>query len=114
MKITRIEDLIIEVRGYDREVLRKITLSSVFDGLLDLLDTILLQRISHTFHPVGETMVGIISASHLAIHTYPEFNYLYVNLNSCQPLPDLEQLRRFLGETLHADEVVIHRRSILL
>ena len=43
----------------------------------------------HRFEPQGMTLVYILSESHFTIHTYPEHNYLSMDLYICNPEYDL-------------------------
>ena len=42
-----------------------------------------LERSNYHFSPYGVTCIVLISESHLAIHTWPEFNYAAVDLFTC-------------------------------
>jgi S-adenosylmethionine decarboxylase len=39
----------------------------------------------HQFEPQGETIVYILSESHFTIHTYPEHNYVSLDIYICNP-----------------------------
>lgn len=43
-----------------------------------------LEKVSHTFTPQGYTIAILLAESHVAVHTYPEYNSLYFNLYSCR------------------------------
>lgn len=43
----------------------------------------------HRFEPQGMTLVYILSESHFTIHTYPENNYLSLDIYICNPEYDL-------------------------
>lgn len=55
----------------------------------------------HMFSPYGVSGVVIISESHLAIHTWPEFAYAAVDLftcgNTCDPIIAYEYLKKKLS-----------------
>ncbi len=40
----------------------------------------------HEFKPYGITFIAILSESHLAIHTWPEYKTIHVDLVSCKDL----------------------------
>lgn len=42
---------------------------------------------SHGFSPHGITCIAIISESHLAVHTYPEYHHLSIDIFTCSPKP---------------------------
>jgi len=41
------------------------------------------------FHPIGVTVIAIVSESHVAVHTYPEANHVSVDIFHCST--DTEQ-----------------------
>ena len=60
-----------------------------------------IQKNFHLFNPYGVSGVVVISESHLAIHTWPEYGYAAVDLftcgSSCDPKVAYEYLREKLG-----------------
>lgn len=61
----------------------------------------IIQKNFHLFNPYGVSGVVVISESHLAIHTWPEYGYAAVDLftcgSSCDPKVAYEYLREKLG-----------------
>ncbi|WP_373533330.1 adenosylmethionine decarboxylase [Vampirovibrio sp.] len=61
----------------------------------------IVQSTFHRFEPWGVSGVVVISESHLAIHTWPEYGYASVDLYTCgdeiDPMGAYEHLRRVLG-----------------
>ncbi len=53
-------------------------------------------RSEFRFEPYGLTRVLILSESHFSIHTYPEHNFVSVDLYICTPGLDMNQLREEL------------------
>jgi S-adenosylmethionine decarboxylase len=49
-------------------------------------------RAEHKFNPQGRTIVLILSESHLTIHTYPEQDYLSMDLYICKMTTDLQKV----------------------
>lgn len=49
-------------------------------------------RIEHKFTPQGETIVFILSESHFTLHTYPENNYISMDIYVCNMDINLEKL----------------------
>lgn len=47
-------------------------------GLASLLD-----EVSHQFSPHGVTALGLLAESHISIHTWPEHNYVAVDVFTC-------------------------------
>jgi S-adenosylmethionine decarboxylase len=61
----------------------------------------IVQSTFHRFEPWGVSGVVVISESHLAIHTWPEYGYASVDLYTCgdeiDPMGAYEHLRLVLG-----------------
>lgn len=49
-------------------------------------------KIEHKFHPQGETIVFILSESHFTLHTYPELNYMSLDLYVCNLDVDVKKI----------------------
>ncbi len=56
------------------------------DSLIDKLGLTVLGKNSYAFTPIGNTLVYILSQSHLSVHTWPEYNLMHVDLVSCKAL----------------------------
>lgn len=61
------------------------------DSFLDVLGIKKLETVYHHFHPQGITLVHILSASHIAIHSWPENGYVQADFISCQKDIDLQR-----------------------
>lgn len=59
----------------------------------------------HHFSPQGVSGVVVISESHLAIHTWPEYSYAAVDVFTCGDKVDPWDAFRRLAEKMQADEV---------
>jgi len=78
---------LIEASGCDPTVLADLDrLRAVFDRLIGDLDLNVLGEIAwHQFdHPGGVSGLALLSESHLACHTYPEFGAATFNLYCCR------------------------------
>ena len=56
-----------------------------------------LEVVIHKFQPQGVTGIVLLAESHIAIHTWPEFNYVALDIYTCgdkaSPLKALEYLK---------------------
>ncbi|MDO8424474.1 MAG: adenosylmethionine decarboxylase [bacterium] len=56
-----------------------------------------LEFVVHKFHPQGVTGIVLLAESHISIHTWPEFNYVALDIYTCGdkslPLKALEYLK---------------------
>lgn len=55
---------------------------------------------SHSFDPQGETIVLILAESHFTIHTYPEHNYISMDLYICNTSIDLSIIKNLILKDL--------------
>lgn len=67
----------------------------MFDEILRRSGFNVLNVSEHHFHPQGYTALWLLSESHFAVHTFPEFGRSYIELSSC----NLEYYQNFLNET---------------
>jgi len=109
------EQLIVEFYGCDPIVL---------DDLIGV-ETIMLEAaraakatvVAHKFHkfsPQGVSGAVIVAESHLAIHTWPEYNYASVDIFTCGPYTDNRAALQVLKQGLGSDRyevVVVKMRS---
>lgn len=58
------------------------------------------------FEPNGYTAILLLEESHLSIHTWPEYNYVSVDLYSCNLNTDFEAVKNFLETRLGAEKTV--------
>ena len=49
-------------------------------------------EIEHRFEPQGYTVLFLLGESHLAVHTFPEHNKMYIELSSCNK----EKYKKFI------------------
>ena len=59
------------------------TLKGVFNGLLATADFNVLNFSEHFFPVQGYTSIWLLAESHLAIHTFPNKGWSYIELSSC-------------------------------
>jgi S-adenosylmethionine decarboxylase proenzyme len=60
----------------------------------------IVESVFHTFNPFGVSGVVVISESHVAIHTWPEYKYCAVDIFTCGDLIDPWDGFSFLKEHL--------------
>lgn len=58
-------------------------LENAFDNFIRLLNLHVVKKVTHKFEPIGKTFIYILSESHLAIHTWPEYKLLHLDLVTC-------------------------------
>lgn len=55
-------------------------------------NTTLIDVVCHNFVPVGMSVVAILRESHVAIHTYPEYQALFLDAFTCGKQADPEKI----------------------
>ena len=66
-----------------------------FDMVLNKSGFNILCFTDHHFHPQGYTALWLLTESHFAVHTFPEYGRTYIELSSC----NLEFYQEFLKLT---------------
>jgi S-adenosylmethionine decarboxylase proenzyme len=91
--------VLVEFYNCDVQALKEVDLvkQSMIDASLAAGATIV-ESVFHTFNPWGVSGVVVISESHLAIHTWPEYGYASVDLFTCgetvDPWKSYESLKK--------------------
>ena len=75
----------------------------------------IVDSVFHTFNPHGVSGVVVIAESHLAVHTWPEYNFASIDIYTCgndaDPWKALEVLKRSFKARRH--EIVELQRGLL-
>ena len=74
----------------------------------------ILKDIDHKFSPQGYILNVLLSESHLAIHTYPEYNSIYFGLYSCKSKGHGKKTYEFFVNKLKPKEIVVDMKDIIV
>jgi S-adenosylmethionine decarboxylase len=101
---------VVEAHGCDPARLRdRAALAALFRRLVADLSLHVLDESWHQFPDSGGvTGLALLAESHLAVHTFPEFSSLCLNVFCCRPREDWNFEER-LREMFAAEEVVARR-----
>ena len=69
----------------------------------------ILSSLSHQFEPCGSTAILLLAESHISIHTWPEYNYIAIDVFTCGHDMKPEAAIKFLKEKLQPQQVTIKR-----
>ncbi len=58
-------------------------IETLLSEIADIIRTEIFKQISHQFHPQGITAMVIVGASHLSVHTWPEYGFATIDLVVC-------------------------------
>jgi S-adenosylmethionine/arginine decarboxylase-like enzyme len=64
-----------------------------------------IKKVSHRFEPHGETIVFILAESHFVLHTYPEQNYISLDIYACNSNINLESIVYSIKEKINTVKV---------
>ena len=64
----------------------------LMDEIIQRCKLNVVSQCEYQFSPVGATMLYLLSESHLTIHTYPEKKACSINLYTCNPNTDLNDV----------------------
>jgi S-adenosylmethionine decarboxylase len=71
------------------QLLNSVTnVTKLFDCICETYEFTVLQKIEHQFEPQGFSLLYLLSESHLSIHTFPEKNYVAIDLYTCKQYSD--------------------------
>lgn len=59
----------------------------------------------HKFKPHGLSLVIVISQSHIAIHTWPEYGYLHIDILTCSEHAQLTKLEEALKKVFNPQKI---------
>ncbi len=94
---------IIDLSGCNLEILKN---SSLMQDILvkaaNLADVTIVGSMDHLFSPHGYTAVLVLEESHISLHTWPEFEYVSIDLYSCNLQTDFRGIADFLADQFQA------------
>ncbi len=106
------EHWILEIKDISREKIEKVQhfvpYADVYIKQLGLTE---IEEFSQQFEPYGVTLVKILGESHIAFHSWPEYNYLHIDLLTCIELGLTKEKLQFLTEEVFEAEDV-HIRQV--
>ena len=63
-------------------------IKSLLDTICENYDFSILNKSEHVFEPQGLTILYLLSESHISIHTFPEKQYIAIDLYTCRDYKD--------------------------
>lgn len=79
--------------------------------LLGFLQIKPIKEISHKFMPQGISLVSILSSSHIAAHSWPEGNYLHIDLITCTKGVNENKVRQVAGKVFPESKLTVSELS---
>jgi S-adenosylmethionine decarboxylase len=103
---------IVELLSCDTEKLKWVDLiKRILQNAIRISKAQVLGEVFHQFEPFGVTGVIVIGESHVALHTWPEYNYCAFDFFSCSKNFEVENTINYVAKELKAKDVQISRHS---
>lgn len=97
------KQILIEFYGCDVNLLNKpAALKEMLEDAARAARCTIIETLIHQFNPYGVSGVVVISESHLAIHTWPEYGYAAVDIFTCGEDVDPWECFYYMQEKLKA------------
>ncbi len=94
---------IIDLSNCNAETLQDYELiKSLLAQAADIAKVTIIGTMDRYFTPHGYTAVLVLEESHLSIHTWPEFNYVSIDLYSCNLETNFQAVTDFLSDGFQA------------
>ncbi len=94
-------EIIADLKGCDPRVIDDVQLlKRLVQEAIKTTNHHLLDITARKFQPIGVTVLGLLAESHISLHTYPEINYVAIDIFTCgknKPEPILEYLQEKFG-----------------
>lgn len=62
-------------------------------SFLESLDLVVLKEVHFRFERQGMTLLFVLSSSHMAVHSWPEFDFLHIDLIVCNEEVGLQKVK---------------------
>ncbi|MGL4634238.1 MAG: adenosylmethionine decarboxylase [Cetobacterium sp.] len=96
--------ILIEFYNCDEEILKNpILIKEHMNEAARIANATIVESVFHHFNPYGVSGAVIISESHLAIHTWPEYGYAAVDVFTCGDKIDPWTAFKFLEDVFKSD-----------
>lgn len=86
--------------------------------LIDKLHSIALQlkltvveTFSHQFAPHGLSVILVIAESHMAVHTWPEYGYMHIDVFTCSDKTNIKSLKAVLKKEIPSIRISVGKIS---
>ncbi|MGL4789195.1 MAG: adenosylmethionine decarboxylase [Cetobacterium sp.] len=96
--------ILIEFYNCDEEILKDpVLVDKHMNEAARIANATIVESVFHHFNPYGVSGAVIISESHLAIHTWPEYGYAAVDVFTCGDKIDPWTAFKFLEDVFKSD-----------
>lgn len=93
----------------DHKKIEQLLLESAAQENFNILD-----KKFYAFRPHGFTGILLLTESHIAIHTYPEYNSLVFNLYSCRGPEDGKRALEYFKTALKPSQIELRQNKVAI
>ncbi|MCL5784030.1 MAG: adenosylmethionine decarboxylase [Patescibacteria group bacterium] len=105
-----IDHHIAELEGVDFEFLNdQDKLLQAAKNVAQNLGLTVVNSFIHRFEPHGLSLVLVISQSHIAIHTWPEYGYMHLDIMTCSEGDNLQSLESVLQQEFTPSKITVKK-----
>lgn len=90
----------------DLEVLEKLVIEAAVESKATVLEVVKKQ-----FYPEGATVLVLLAESHISLHSWPEYDYVAIDVFTCGKEMDPEAAISYLQSALNPQDMVIKKVS---
>lgn len=106
--------IILDLQGYKQKTDNLTDIETTLRQIIDKVGLTTLFIYFHQFEPQGFTATVVLSESHINLHSWPEYNYLAVDIFTCGNIEKAFLAEKLLIEYFSPDHVnrqVLERHS---
>ena len=102
----RVKHLAAKLEGCKRDLLNdKKALSELCKITAKAIDMTIIDETSYKFNPHGVSVVLLLKESHIALHSWPEFGLLDVEIVSCKETSDVFKGLKIIAKAVGAKKI---------
>lgn len=100
---------IIDLSGCDPQIITNHQLiHEILLQAADIAEVTIVGCLEHSFQPQGYSATLVLEESHLSIHTWPEYDYISLDLYSCNLQTNFDAVAEFLARKFGATITEYH------
>lgn len=90
----------------DIDVLEKLVIEAAVEAKATILDVV-----KKKFYPEGATVLVLLAESHISLHSWPEYDYVAIDVFTCGKEMDPEAAISYLQSALNPQDMVLKKVS---
>ena len=114
--ITSGKHLICDIKGIQNKILLNCLpkIGELLDHICEKYEFTVLNRVHHIFEPQGLTLLYLLSESHISIHTFPEHEYIALDIYTCRQYEDNKVYMEIFDMIIRAFDAPIEKNTPII